>query len=101
MLANVNYENTAYETFVASAKRHAPDVLVVQEVNEVWRQSLQALRSLYPYSEEEPKGGGSVCGLGVCATRNGANASTVMIHGEMVVAKFFPRKGPSGIASQR
>ncbi|MGH9853254.1 MAG: endonuclease/exonuclease/phosphatase family protein, partial [Blastocatellia bacterium] len=59
ILANVNFGNTAHETFIAFAQRHAPDLLVVQEVNEDWRESLQALRSLYPFSEALPKGGGS------------------------------------------
>ena len=59
ILANVNHENTAHETFIAFAQKHAPDVLVLQEVNEVWRESLRELRSLYPFSEEAPRGGGS------------------------------------------
>ncbi len=33
-------------------------------------------------------------------TRNGASASSVTIHGESVLAKFFDRKGPSGWYSQ-
>src|SRR5262249_2624570 len=59
ILANVDHENDAHETFIAFAQKHAPDVLVVQEVNEVWRESLRALQSLYPFSEEAPRGGGS------------------------------------------
>jgi len=59
ILANVNYENTAHETFIAFTQRHVPDLLVVQEVDEAWRESLQVLQSLYPFSEAAPKGGGS------------------------------------------
>jgi endonuclease/exonuclease/phosphatase (EEP) superfamily protein YafD len=59
ILANVNHRNTARARFIAFAQKHAPDVLVVQEVNEGWRESLQALHSLYPFREELPKGGGS------------------------------------------
>lgn len=59
ILANVNHRNTARERFIAFAQKQAPDVLVVQEVNEVWRESLQALHNLYPFTEELPKGGGS------------------------------------------
>lgn len=59
MLANVNYRNTAHKRFIAFAQKQAPDVLVVQEVNEGWRESLQALHNLYPFTEELPKGGGS------------------------------------------
>lgn len=59
ILANVNHENNAHESFIVFARKHAPDVLVVQEVTEVWRKSLQALRNLYPFSEELPKKYGS------------------------------------------
>jgi endonuclease/exonuclease/phosphatase (EEP) superfamily protein YafD len=59
ILANVNHRNTASERFIAFAQKHTPDVLVVQEVNERWRESLQALHSLYPFTKELPKGGGS------------------------------------------
>ena len=59
ILANVNHENTAHQTFIAFALRHAPDALVVQEVTDAWRESLRALHSLYPFREELPKDGGS------------------------------------------
>lgn len=59
ILANVNHRNTAHETFIAFTRKHEPDVLVVQEVTEVWRESLQELRNLYPFSEELPKDHGS------------------------------------------
>jgi len=59
ILANVNHENTAHETFIAFANKHTPDALVVQEVTEVWRESLQALWNLYPFREELPKDRGS------------------------------------------
>jgi endonuclease/exonuclease/phosphatase (EEP) superfamily protein YafD len=59
ILANVNHRNTARERFIAFAQKHTPDVLVVQEVTEAWRESLQALHILYPFTEELPKSGGS------------------------------------------
>jgi endonuclease/exonuclease/phosphatase (EEP) superfamily protein YafD len=59
ILANVNYKNAAHERFIAFAQKHTPDVLVVQEMNEGWRESLQALHILYSFTEELPKGGGS------------------------------------------
>src|SRR5262249_55027500 len=59
ILANVNHRNTAREKFIAFARKRAPDVLVVQEVTEGWRESLQALHSLYPFTEELPKARGS------------------------------------------
>jgi endonuclease/exonuclease/phosphatase (EEP) superfamily protein YafD len=59
LLANVNFENTAHETLIAFVQRHAPDVLVVQEVDSVWCNSLQPLQSMYPFFEALPKGAGS------------------------------------------
>jgi endonuclease/exonuclease/phosphatase (EEP) superfamily protein YafD len=59
ILANVNHRNTARERFITFAQKQSPDLLVVQEVNEGWRESLQPLRGLYPFNEELPKGGGS------------------------------------------
>jgi endonuclease/exonuclease/phosphatase (EEP) superfamily protein YafD len=59
ILANVNHRNTAHEKFIAFARKRAPDVLVVQEVTESWRESLQSLHSLYPFTEELPKARGS------------------------------------------
>jgi endonuclease/exonuclease/phosphatase (EEP) superfamily protein YafD len=59
ILANVNHKNTAREKFIAFARKRAPDLLVVQEVTESWRESLQELHSLYPFTEELPKARGS------------------------------------------
>jgi endonuclease/exonuclease/phosphatase (EEP) superfamily protein YafD len=59
ILANVNAESVAYARFVAFARRHKPDVLVVQEVDDAWCESLQSLRSLCPFSQALPRKGGS------------------------------------------
>jgi endonuclease/exonuclease/phosphatase (EEP) superfamily protein YafD len=59
ILANVNHRNTARERFIAFAQKYTPDLLVVQEVNEDWRESLQSLHCLYPFTEELAKSGGS------------------------------------------
>jgi len=59
LFANVNFKNTSYESFLAFVQRQSPDVLVVQEVDSRWCNSLLALRPLYPFSESLPKGGGS------------------------------------------
>ena len=45
-------------------------------------------------------GAGSAAGRGNARARNGASASSVTTQGEIVVEKFFPRKGPSGWYSQ-
>lgn len=52
-------ENTAYESFIAFAQGRAPDVLIVQEVTEDWRESLRPLHGRYPFREEAPKSRGS------------------------------------------
>ncbi|MFN0109935.1 MAG: endonuclease/exonuclease/phosphatase family protein [Blastocatellia bacterium] len=59
LLANVNFENTAHGPFIAFVKRQAPDVLVVQEANSAWCDSLLSLQSLYPFYQSLPKSGGS------------------------------------------
>jgi endonuclease/exonuclease/phosphatase (EEP) superfamily protein YafD len=59
ILANVNHRNTARERFITFAQKHTPDLLVVQEVNEGWRESLQGLHGLYPFTEELARSGGS------------------------------------------
>ncbi|MGH9768291.1 MAG: endonuclease/exonuclease/phosphatase family protein [Blastocatellia bacterium] len=59
MLANVNSANTRCEDFIAFAQGHAPDVLVVQEVNDAWYGALESLQRHYPFSEAHPRDGGS------------------------------------------
>lgn len=59
VLANVNYKNAAHGAFISFVLRCAPDVLIVQEVDSAWCDSLQALQSHYPFSEALPKGYGS------------------------------------------
>src|SRR6266568_1260736 len=46
------------------------------------------------------RGGGSPSGRANAVVRNGASASAVTTQGEIVVAKFLPRNGPSGWDSQ-
>jgi len=46
-------------------------------------------------------GRGSCSGRKNSGARNGASASMVTTHGEIVVAKFFPKNGPSGWYSHR
>lgn len=58
-LANVNHESVAHEAFISFARKHSPDVLIVQELNEVWRKSLGSLQGIYPFIEEYPRAGGS------------------------------------------
>src|SRR5262249_46134371 len=58
-LANVNRLNTEHERFIAFIGRHRPDVVVVQEVNEVWADALQVLSQWYSFFEVLPRGGGS------------------------------------------
>ena len=46
--------------------------------------------------QDTASGAGSPPGRSAAGTRYGASASMVTTHGEMVVAKFFARNGPSG-----
>jgi len=59
VFANVERCNTRYDAFIALVNRQQPDVVVVQEVDELWANSLQSLRPKYPFSEVLPRGGGS------------------------------------------
>jgi len=59
LLANVNFESTAYEAFLAFVQRRAPDIVVVQEVNAAWCDALRPVQAAYPFYEALPRGGGS------------------------------------------
>jgi endonuclease/exonuclease/phosphatase (EEP) superfamily protein YafD len=59
VFANVERCNTEYQAFIAFVNRHEPDIVVVQEVDIFWANSLQALSTRFPFSEVLPRGGGS------------------------------------------
>jgi endonuclease/exonuclease/phosphatase (EEP) superfamily protein YafD len=59
LLANVNFESVAYESFLAIVQRRAPDVVVIQEVNSAWCEALRPVQDAYPFYEALPRGGGS------------------------------------------
>jgi endonuclease/exonuclease/phosphatase (EEP) superfamily protein YafD len=58
-LANVEWQNRAYEPFLRCMERHQPDVIVAQEVNDDWAQALHALSATYPFFEVLPREDGS------------------------------------------
>lgn len=58
-LVNVHRSNRAHEIFLVCMERHQPDVLIVQEVNEVWANALQVLTQRYPFFEVLPRDDGS------------------------------------------
>ena len=57
MFSNVFAENRRYGLLLDAVDRYRPDVLVVEEVNEGWFKSLQAVSAEYPYSIVEPRDG--------------------------------------------
>ena len=57
--ANVERCNTEYPAFIALVKKHEPDIVIVQEVDLLWANSMQALDRKYPYSWVLPRVGGS------------------------------------------
>jgi endonuclease/exonuclease/phosphatase (EEP) superfamily protein YafD len=58
-LANVDWKNRSHDPFLRCMERHQPDVIVVQEVNDDWAHSLQALSATYPFFEVLPREDGS------------------------------------------
>jgi endonuclease/exonuclease/phosphatase (EEP) superfamily protein YafD len=59
MHANVYRANTGHEAFIALVRREEPDVVIIQEVDEVWDGALKGLRKQYPFFESLPRSGGS------------------------------------------
>jgi endonuclease/exonuclease/phosphatase (EEP) superfamily protein YafD len=50
LLANVYRLNSEHEKFLACIQRHRPDVVIVQEEDDVWANALQVLSREYPFS---------------------------------------------------
>ncbi len=59
MLANVEHRNKNYERLLESVKTANPDIVVLQEVTEVWRENIKNLETDYQYVKSMPKQGGS------------------------------------------
>lgn len=55
MLINVNTSNTRYALVLASIRRHAPDFVFLEEVDDRWMAELQPLDADYPYSFSHPR----------------------------------------------
>jgi endonuclease/exonuclease/phosphatase (EEP) superfamily protein YafD len=54
-IVNVQAENAVVAPLVERVQRDTPDLLLVVEYNETWRQGLQPLDQLYPYRIEAPR----------------------------------------------
>lgn len=48
LVSNVLMENTKYEELLGLARKHDPDVILILEGGEVWRQQLSSLEQHYP-----------------------------------------------------
>jgi endonuclease/exonuclease/phosphatase (EEP) superfamily protein YafD len=59
MLMNVYRLNRQHRLCIECVRRHRPDVVVVQELDEVWARELECLRGDYPFAEVRPMGDGS------------------------------------------
>ncbi|MEQ9548786.1 MAG: endonuclease/exonuclease/phosphatase family protein [Coleofasciculus sp. G3-WIS-01] len=55
LLANVYSDNQRYAEFISLVKAEKPQLLVVQEVNPIWSQQLEALKPLLPYQTVYPR----------------------------------------------
>ncbi|MDP6060446.1 MAG: endonuclease/exonuclease/phosphatase family protein [Pirellulaceae bacterium] len=55
LLINVHSDNTDHTAVLASIKRHAPDFVLVQEVNQRWSEALQAIEDRYQYVVDQPQ----------------------------------------------
>lgn len=59
MLANVEHRNNNYEKLLESVKLANPDIIVLQEVTEVWWGNVKNLETDYQFVKSMPKQGGS------------------------------------------
>jgi len=55
LLANVYSDNQRYADFISLVKAEKPQLLVVQEINPMWSQQLEALKPLLPYQIVYPR----------------------------------------------
>lgn len=59
MTANIEYKNLSYDKLLESVKTANPDILILQELTEVWRQNVKGLENNYAYFQTEARKGGS------------------------------------------
>ncbi len=57
--SNVRYDNTKYDELIAYLNETAPDVAVLQEINNEWVAHIGDLQKTFPYSKIEPNARGS------------------------------------------
>jgi endonuclease/exonuclease/phosphatase (EEP) superfamily protein YafD len=55
VISNVLTSNQRYRDVIDYVKAENPDLLVIMEMDKVWQYRLQTLKSLLPYSIEEPR----------------------------------------------
>jgi endonuclease/exonuclease/phosphatase (EEP) superfamily protein YafD len=55
MLVNVRTENQRYDLVIACINKHRPDLIVVEEMDERWRNELAGLREVYPHVKLETR----------------------------------------------
>lgn len=55
LLSNVHTINTEYSRVIELIHYHKPDIVVLQEIDEVWLDALKPLAGLYPYQISDPR----------------------------------------------
>jgi len=55
MLINVHSSNTDHAAVLAGIKRHDPDFVLIQEVNQRWSEALNAIKDRYPHVVSKPR----------------------------------------------
>lgn len=55
LMANVRTSNTAYDRLLGLVRDEAPDIIILEEVNDAWLAALDELRAGYPHYVEYPE----------------------------------------------
>lgn len=58
MVSNLDYENDNYQAVLGELSNEFPDILLLVELDEQWREELFSLREKYEYHHEEVRGEG-------------------------------------------
>ncbi len=94
MLANVEYRNECYDKLIKSVKLANPDILILQELTEKWRENIESLRVNYPYIVVEPHGRGS--GLALLSLYP-IESSKILNRGEPIRPSAFCKINLNGV----
>lgn len=57
LLSNILTSNTNYKGVVNIIKKENPDIVALQEVNNIWLENIKSIKKYYPYYKEVPQSG--------------------------------------------